>query len=706
MRGFAICQQGGKAAQLCALRNAGFLVPDFEVSPPDLATATARLGFPLAVRSSATLEDGEQSSFAGIFSSFLNLHHLEEVSRAVEQCLDSLHSPEVDEYCRQQGVDRREMRMEYIVQRMVEPELAGVVFTVDPVSGGEEPVINAVEGLADELMAGRKASLPPGHPVLQRYLPAILATARDVERHFGRPQDIEFACAEGRVYLLQARPITRINFAGVNGEWTNANFRDGGVSSGVCSPLMTSLYELIWESSLKRTFRETYLWTGEFISIRSFFGRPYWNLAAVKEGVALIPGFIEREFDDDLGIQGAYDGSGRMTPFTWRTVLRAIPIMAGVRTFLYRQERAARKLLQEGESRIAARLRSVPQPAAWRSLVEQDYFDIESTYFRTVFAVSLVKQDFKRSFPGCDYSELVAGLPPLRHLAPLQRMRSAPPQSEAEIAELLREFPHPSRWGLDIRFPRWDEEPEFVADLWRMLPPVEIRSSTSDLQTVRDRCLETIPRRRHRLFSRKLDQLRKWVWLREELRDVSTRMYHLMRRTVLHFAYQRDLGEDIFFMTYQEIQNDDRSQIQSRKAQFLRYRHFDAPNEIGNQTPVIVTGSNTRWRGIAASAGVASGPARVARSIDEASRLPSGCVLVCPFTEPSWTPVLDRCAAVIAETGGQLSHAAVLCREFGIPAVLGVANATRVIRDGTHVIVHGSEGWVAVQTNRSTGAQG
>ena len=71
-----------------------------------------------------------------------------------------------------------------------------------------------------------------------------------------------------------------------------------------------------------------------------------------------------------------------------------------------------------------------------------------------------------------------------------------------------------------------------------------------------------------------------------------------------------------------------------------------------------------------------------------------GDILVCPFTDPGWTPVLDRAGGVVTETGGRLSHAAVICREFGIPAVLGITDATSRIKSGAQIVVRGSEGLV------------
>src|SRR5690606_15035425 len=113
---------GGKAAVLFELQAAGFRVPPTYCSPPDLRAVVDGLGPPIAVRSSATCEDGREPSFAGQFESFLGLETYEQVAEAVERCKASARAPSVVEYCRKNGIDPAALRMEVIVQRMVRPE--------------------------------------------------------------------------------------------------------------------------------------------------------------------------------------------------------------------------------------------------------------------------------------------------------------------------------------------------------------------------------------------------------------------------------------------------------------------------------------------------------------------------------------------------------------------------------------------------------
>ena len=688
----------GKARGLAELSAAGFAVPAFRCSPTDLAAAVAELGLPLAVRSSASAEDGRESSFAGQFRSFLDLDSLEAVTEAVAACHASLRAPSVIAYCRKAGIDPGSLTMQVILQRMIHPELAGVAFSINPMTGEDEVVIEACEGVGDDLLAGHTTPLPKGHPLLERHRDAIVRAARAIHRHFGAPQDVEFAIADGTLHILQARPVTRIAFPDTIGEWTNADFRDGGVSSTVCTPLMWSLYDYIWEDALKDFLRDLHLLKGDFTAGRLFFGRPYWNLGAVKECLARLPGFDEREFDRDLSVQRDADAPARRTPVTLLTVLRALPTMIASPRLMARQEAIATQFLDGGFERMAARF-AEPGPDPDKSaaeLITTLYKSTETNYFRTIFCASLAKLLFMESFPDADYPALVAALPPLRHLEPTRVIRRMQAEGRPDAEELMRLFPHRSRRELDLRAPRWDEDRPWVESLLREPAGPEAPEPAPAQQAALAAALKSIPRRRHRAFHRKLERLRRFLWLREEMRDLSSRTYHLIRRHVLALAERRGLGDDAFFMTWRQFVDDDRSGIAEARRTFDSYRNFPAPNEIGarfRQAPAPLAGD---LRGIGASPGCASGRARRARTIEEALTVERGAILVCPFTDPGWTPVLERVAAVVTETGGLLSHAAVICREYGIPAVLGVPHALTRIPDGALLAVNGSDGSVAL----------
>ncbi len=691
---------GGKAAMLLELQQAGFRVPELYVSPSDLPGAVRELGFPIAVRSSATVEDGSDSSFAGQFRSFLGLNTLEDVREAVAACRESVEAPSVIEYCREHGIDPLTIGMEVIVQRMLEPELAGVAFSVNPITGADEVVIEACNGIGDALVAGRARPIPAGDPLLERYRPPIKRTVRRIQRHFGAPQDVEFAVEHGMVYVLQARPITRITFGPEMGEWTNADFRDGGVSSTVCTPLMWSLYDLVWQRALNGFCRELRLLDNDFQAGRMFFGRPYWNLGAVKKCLAKLPGFVEREFDQDLSIAPQYEGDGITTSVTLRGIIKTVPTAVALLRFFRRQEVFDRRFLSGGFDSLASRWEPVPNDveSAFRVLIERDYYLTELNYFHTIYCAVLAKQLFLEAFPEAEYPALVQCLPELRHMAPIHTLRRLAVQGESDVTPVLEQFRHHSRRELDLRAPRWDEDREFVEQLLESFRnvPKPSEGSCAAYEKVRTDTRAAIARHRRRAFDKKLDRMRRFVWLREEMRDLSSRMYYLIRKYVLEIADRRGLGDDIFFMTYSEIIADDRSNIERNREIYDSYRNFAAPNEIGARFSYADDTPAEGLTGIGASRGRVTGPARVVRTVEEALTVERGSVMICPFTDPGWTPVLERVAAVVTETGGMLSHAAIICREYGIPAVLGVERATTRIPDSRKILVDADKGYVSV----------
>jgi pyruvate,water dikinase len=583
---------------------------------------------------------------------------------------------------------------------MVQPELAGVAFTIDPVTGSNRVVIEACEGLADQLLAGHQSPLAADHPLLLKHGPEIERTVLRIQQSLGQPQDVEFAIANDVLYVLQARPITRISFPPDVGEWTNADFRDGGVSSSVCTPLMWSLYEFVWDRTLKDALRELHLYDGDFTAGRMFFGRPYWNLGAVKRCVARLPGFVERDFDADLDVAVTYNGDGRCTPISATGILRAAPTLWALGRFFRRQRRFDDEFLCGGFDRLLRRYDSAPTGdlGTLRALIERDFLTTEGAYFRTIFATSLAKLDFSAAFPDVDHRLLISALPPLRHMEPVRAAQALAERDDHGLDEIVTRYRHHCRLGLDVRFPRWDEDRTFVREMLSGLPASTNTDPRPAYLAARDAALNRLPRWKRAAFRRKLERLRSFVWLREEMRDLSNRMYHVIRRHVLEIARRNGLGDDVFFMTFQEILAENSTNIAASRAIYEGFRNFRAPHEIraGHSSALTISGNQNRnaWQGIGASPGCVEGVAHVAHTVQQALAMPPGTVLVCPFTDPGWTPVLDRAAAVVTETGGLLSHAAVICREYGLPAVLGVAGATACIRSGSRISVNGTEGRV------------
>lgn len=691
---------GGKAAGLVELRGAGFRVPDFLVSPNDIPRAVQTLGFPLAVRSSASVEDGTECSFAGQLESYLHLQSLDEVTDAIEACRASIHRDSVSSYCRRHGISVDAIGVNFILQRMVRSELSGVAFSIDPLTGGEQIKIEACLGTSERLLAGEVAPLAEDHPLLSHYRPAIESLVRRLQLHFGTPQDVEFAIEDGEIFVLQSRPITRIQFESGIGEWTNALFRDGGVSHGVCSPLMWSLYESVWSEGLKNYLKEIRLLRSDFPAARIFFGRPYWNLGAVKECLHRLPGFVECDFDSDLCVPSSSMSPGRTTRKSFSNILRVLPSLIAVVRRLGNQHREAETLLHTGSERLTSeyKIDSAERPSGvldrFRRLVEIDYRTIETTYFRTIFTAVLARLDFIMSFPETDYLTLMTALPEPRYIKSVRDLNRERARGASNLELWIQRVAHHSPHGLDICLPRWDEENDMLQEMIELSIDRPVKDSTAAYHEARSAAIGALPRWRRRSFATKLDRLRHLVWLREELRDLSNQAYYWLRRYALAIGEERGLGEDIFLMTFPEILRDDRRSIASNREAYQAYRHFPAPNEIRAEKPPLLNSDVHFLKGMGVSQGIATGRAWVATSLRQALAIEPGSILVCRFIEPCWVPLLERVAGVIAESGGALSHAAVMAREYGIPAVLGVYGATHRIQNGERLRIRGADGVV------------
>jgi pyruvate,water dikinase len=165
--------------------------------------------------------------------------------------------------------------------------------------------------------------------------------------------------------------------------------------------------------------------------------------------------------------------------------------------------------------------------------------------------------------------------------------------------------------------------------------------------------------------------------------------------------------EDIFYLRFEELRDvvrtnhSDDALIRMRKDAFEAYRSLTPPRVLTSEGEMIA-GAYRRddlpagaLVGLPVSAGTIEGRARVILDMAEAD-LEAGDILVTAYTDPSWTPVFVAIEGLVTEVGGSMTHGAVIAREYGLPAVVGVEHATRLIRDGQRIRVHGTDGYVEI----------
>jgi pyruvate,water dikinase len=804
---------GAKARSLVNLAQAGFPVPEFRVIPFQVyreakakdwqIPETYRIEFGrlladfqddvVAVRSSASKEDGELASFAGLFKSFLDIRGAVEIEESVINCWLSTDTERTQKYCERNQIQADELDMAVIIQKYIDPDFAGVVFTMNPISGNDsEMLVEACLGSGEKLVSGQ---VNPSRFTLNRDGAEVVAQAEDpldiapskevmlklrmlckeIQALYGKPQDIEFAVKDGEVHILQSRDITKIQFAKSLGEWTTADFRDGGVSSGVVSPVMWSLYEKIFAFTLPEYFVKLKLMTAEKASsiqwYKVFYGRPYWNLRAVKDIQEQLPGYNERNFDKDMSLPIQYEGDGVTTPWTLRGLLKALPVLGALHKEYDLQSKRSEELLSlfsEIEKEYlafdyaGATLQQLHE--SFTELIFKDFDFVESEYFKTIYNASNAKMEFsdalkdcKKIDPSLEYVHLISELGDLQvtqparflsnlaielcqahpdivlrlkrllaHTGPVTlKQLSSEPLLQSRLGEFVERFYFHSERELDLSIPRWSEDLTFVLETLQSMCAMdgykasrhEDKPSAYLLEMAKLKVAHQKSWRRWLPGSwtgviSKLERIRHFLWLREEVRDRSTRMYYFIRKHLLHIGERSGIGEDIFHLSYLEIFEflngtsslEETQRLATQTKMYAEgFRKFKNPNEIGfrfNNASWLarssVSNGHISYFGIGCSAGVVRARVCVIKDISESSKLKRGEILVVPFTDPGWTPLFNLAAGVVTETGGLLSHAALISREYGIPCVLNVNGATDQIPDGAMVELEGMEGRVTL----------
>ena len=279
---------------------------------------------------------------------------------------------------------------------------------------------------------------------------------------------------------------------------------------------------------------------------------------------------------------------------------------------------------------------------------------------------------------------------------------------------------------IDITRPRWSERPStlvpVILDNVRLFEPGagerRFEQGRQEAQAKEQELLErlrSLPDGEQKAdeAKRKIDRVRTFIGYREYPKYGMVSRYFVYKQALLDEAerlVQADVlreKEDIFFLRFQELHDVVRTHqvddelIRRRKDDFRSYQSLTPPRVLTSDGEAVA-GSYRRddlpagaLVGLPVSAGTIEGRARVIHDIAEAD-LEAGDILVTAYTDPSWTPLFVAIAGLVTEVGGLMTHGAVIAREYGLPAVVGVEHATRLIRDGQRIRVHGTDGYVEI----------
>ncbi|MFI0738718.1 rifamycin-inactivating phosphotransferase [Streptomyces sp. NPDC021100] len=770
--------------------------------PDDLAAAVTRAlarlgeGAACAVRSSATAEDLPTASFAGQQDTYLNIVGPAAVLRHISRCWASLFTERAVTYRRRNGIDHRTVHMAVVVQRMVFPRAAGILFTADPVTGNRKvATVDAGFGLGEALVSGlvnpdvftvrddevvartiavkqRAVHAVPGGGTRevavdprQREQPALtdeqavrlVRLGRRIEAHFGRPQDIEWCLADDGFRIVQSRPITTLFPVPEAGDQENRVYVSVGHGQMMTDP-MKPLGLSMWRLTAMVPMHEA---GGRlFVDVTRRLAAPASRAAlldVIGRGDPLTRDALETVLDradfvaplPDAAPGGPPAGGAPdpldndpaiVTELVRRSQASLAALERDIRTktgpalfdFLPEAFEEHKRILTDP---LSLRVIMAGMEATWwlndklrewlgeKSAADTLTLSAPGNVTSEMGLALLDVADVIRPLP-----EVVAFLRGVQDEDFLDELPGLPGGTEARdaIVAYLDRYGMRCVGEIDITRPRWRERPTtlvpVILDSVRNSAPGAAgrrfeegrRKAEKKERDVLSR-LRALPDgdRKAGEAKRMIDCVRTFIGYREYPKyDIISR-YFLYKQALLGEAGRLVRAgvlpdrEDAFYLTFREFHDAVRSNrvdgglIQRRKEAFRSYHALTPPRVLTSDGEAL-TGAYRRddvpagaLIGLPVSAGTVEGRARVVLDMAEAD-LEAGDILVTAFTDPSWSPLFVGIAGLVTEVGGLMTHGAVVAREYGLPAVVGVERATRLIRDGQRIRVHGTDGYVEI----------
>ncbi|KYF68868.1 rifamycin-inactivating phosphotransferase [Sorangium cellulosum] len=759
-----------------------------------------------AVRSSATAEDLPGASFAGQQDTYLNVIGTPAILEHIRRCWASLFTERAVSYRIQHGFDHRKVHMAVVVQKLVVPQAAGILFTADPVTSNRKvSSIEAGFGLGEALVSGLASAdrykVRNGHVIEKTVATKKLATwtvegggteeraiaperqsrpaltdeqivrlerlGRRIEGHFGHPQDIEWCLVDEAFSIVQSRPITTLYPVPDAGDQGNHVFLSVGhqqMMTDPMKPLGLSLFQLTAAGRMLaaggRLFVDATKQLASPASRDAFLDLAGRSDPLIKDALVTL---IERgDFIEPLPVDpaAARPGQGKQgsAPAHFDAQVEDDPAIV---TGLIERSQAALEELKRGiQTRTGTALfdfllediqqlkKSLFDPrsmgaimagmnASWwlnekmmAWLGEKNVADTlsQSVSNNITSEMGLALLDVADAIR--PYPDVVATLQNVKHDGFLDELVALDGGQQARDA--IRAYLH--RYGMrcageiDVTRARWSEKPTtlvplILSNIKNFEPHAGERrfeqgrqEASQQARALLDR-LRQLPDGEQKASEarRMIDRLRSFIGYREYPKYAIVNRYFVYKQALLREAERlvqasviRDV-EDIDYLTFDELREVVRTHriddqvLSQRRAEHELNKKLTPPRVITSDGE-IVAGAYKRADlpagaivGLAVSSGVVEGRARVLLDMADADLEP-GDILVTTFTDPSWTPLFVSIKGLVTEVGGLMTHGAVIAREYGLPAVVGVDNATRLIRDGQRIRVHGTDGYVELLT--------
>ncbi|HVB22830.1 MAG TPA: phosphoenolpyruvate synthase [Ktedonobacteraceae bacterium] len=756
-----------------------------------------------AVRSSATAEDLPTASFAGQQDTYLNISGKEAILKHISKCWASLFTERAVIYRLQNGFDHRKVYLSVVVQKMVFPQAAGILFTADPVTSNRNVLsIDASFELGEALVSGlvnadsykvrngnidKKIStkklaiyaLKDGGTKEQEIEPErqnrqaltdeqILQLARigrQIEAYFGCPQDIEWCLVDETFSIVQSRPITTLYPIPEANDQENHVYVSVGhqqMMTDPMKPLGLSFFLLTTRVPMRkaggRLFVDVTHHLASPVSRKVLLDAMGQHDPLMKDALMTIieRGDFIQSLPDDKKEQSPSKSNKGMSSSGFQTQIENDPTI--VPDLMKRSQTSIEELKQTIQTKSGSDvfdfiLEDIQQ-------LQKILFDPQSSsvFMAAIDASSWINEKMNKwlgeknvadtlsqSVPNnitaemglalLDVADVIRPYPEvieyLQHtkddnfLDELVKFDGGQETQDA-IYAYLNTYGMRCVGEIDMTKTRWSEKPTtLVPMILSNIKNFEPNASNQKFEQGRQEALKKeqalldrlkqLPggKRKARETKRMISLIRNFIGYREYPKYGMITRYFVYKQALLKEAEQLVQAnvihekEDIYYLTFEELREVVRTHkldyriISKRKDEYKFYKKLTPPRVITSDGEIIA-GEYKRENlpaeamvGLPVSSGVIEGRARVILNMEDAD-LEDGDILVTSFTDPSWTPLFVSIKGLVTEVGGLMTHGAVIAREYGLPAVVNVENATRLINDGQKIRVNGTEGYVEI----------
>lgn len=695
------------------------------------------------LRSACLDEDSSNYSFAGIYKSVPDLTSPEEIGEAIKEVWASLWTEQAFIYRRERGITPVG-KMSLILQKQVNSAFSGVIFTKNPSAGEKEFVINVSSGMCEDIVSGKnKPSLlvlevaeeegstlwkvkkgEKSDLLKEEIINELVVTARKIENLFKSPQDIEWTF-EKKLYILQARPVTtteRIN-------WSQEPVID--FIPEYLSPLSASFYKEFFERRFFSFYEETGIKRTEEPGVKEYMGRLYINNN-------LINNFFEEFYSDRF----YYD----YFPLTWNLLMTFPLILNDYKRKaddwlgrdmshsnsieeLWENFLEIKKLLYSEEPAFTISFLHHVLNDYYNSLLPEDCHDYKD-YFKALIPLDentesySFNKDFLLLLQESDVEEYINS-----------KNNGGKPE---KLKRFIEKYGHWTDKPLELAEKRYREGEFHIIELIRTFQDKELQELPQNkgpeinCRKVRE-LIEAIKMKYEKSVGNPemadyFNRVVNWfIYLsneREQNRRYNLLITEKMRRLFLFLGEKLgekgflEYKEDIFFLKSDEIEKIKNlekhqkfwlSHINIVKKNFQEEKELLFPKEftgpfpkvIIKETPTLTEGK--KLKGSVLNRGSVTGKARVISNFKNPGDFKRGEILVVPDCEPFWAILFPLASGLVTERGGSLSHGAILAREYNIPGISEITDATKIIKTGDLISVNGDEGWIVVERANSEG---